>query len=423
MEAELKKRLFKITILFCVFIGIITCIFLVFDNRTPLQNSRLKQIVALNEIEQLAKMQNYDLMSEKVAKLQEDIKSETLIYNSNTRFLIIGGISILFLFVVFGYVYKAILCPFEKMKKFAQKLAQGDFDIPLNYERSNYFGEFTWAFDSMRREITKARACEKEAIDNNKIVIATLSHDIKTPIASIRAYAEGLEANLDTSIEKRYRYLAILIKKCDEVTRLTNDLFLHSVSDLDKLKISVEPIEIISLTENVIAQFLTDNSDIRYKKPNFTAMVLLDEKRFTQIIENIINNSRKYAKSKIDISIIKVENSLQEKSMLKVENPLQEKSMLNKESSILRNNSIPDKNISYIELHFRDYGEGIPDKDMPFIFEKFYRGSNVKEEQGSGLGLYIVKYITEQMQGKILLHNHVDGLEVIITFPIFLKNF
>ncbi len=380
----MKKRLFKITILFCVFIGIITCIFLVFDNKTQLQNMRLRQIVALNEIEQLAKLGKSDLMFEKISRLQEDMKNEKIIYNSNIRFLAMGGISSLFLFVVFGYIYKSILCPFEKMKEFAQKLAQGDFDIPLNYERSNYFGEFTWAFDSMRREITKARACEKEAIENNKTVIATLSHDIKTPIASIRAYAEGLEANLDTSVEKRYRYLAVLIKKCDEVTALTNDLFLHSVSDLDKLKIMVEPTEVVSLTENIIAQLLADNGDIRYKNPNFTVMVLLDEKRFAQIIENIINNSRKYAKTKMDIWIVKT--------------------------------------ASCIEFHFRDYGQGIPDKDMPFIFEKFYRGSNVKEEQGSGLGLYIVKYITEQMQGNILLHNHIDGLEVIITFPIFLKS-
>lgn len=384
MEDKLKKKLFKITILFCVFIGIITCIFLVFDNKTQLQNTRLKQIVALNEIEQLAKLEKSDLMFEKISTLQEDMKNEKIIYNSNIRSFAMGGISILFLFVVFGYIYKSILCPFEKMKEFAQKLAQGDFDIPLNYERSNYFGEFTWAFDSMRKEITKARACEKEAIENNKTVIATLSHDIKTPIASIRAYAEGLEANLDTSIEKRYRYLTVLMKKCDEVTALTNDLFLHSVSDLDKLKIMVEPTEVVSLTENIIAQFLADNGDIRYKKPNFAVMVLLDKKRFTQIIENIINNSRKYAKAKMDIWVV--------------------------------------KNASCIEFHFRDYGQGIPDKDMPFIFEKFYRGSNVKEEQGSGLGLYIVKYITEQMQGNILLHNHMDGLEVIITFPIFLKS-
>ena len=202
MEDKLKKRLLKITVLFCVLISIITCIFLGFDNKTQLQNSRLRQIVALNEIEQLAKLGKSDLMFEKISRLQEDIKSEKLVYNSNIRFLLMGGISILFLFVVFGYIYKGILSRFDKMKKFAQKLAQGNFDVPLNYERSNYFGEFTWAFDSMRREITKARACEKEAIDNNKTVIATLSHDIKTPIASIRAYAEGLEANLDTYYEK-----------------------------------------------------------------------------------------------------------------------------------------------------------------------------------------------------------------------------
>lgn len=89
--------------------------------------------------------------------------------------------------------------------------------MPLNYERSNYFGEFTWAFDSMRREITKARSCEREATENNKTVIATLSHDIKTPISSIRAYAEGLEANLDNTPENAqiiYQLLCVNVMKC-----------------------------------------------------------------------------------------------------------------------------------------------------------------------------------------------------------------
>ena len=133
-----------------------------------------------------------------------------------------------------------ILLPFDKMEIFAGKIAQGNFDFPLNFERSNYFGAFTWAFDSMRKEITKARSCEREAIENNKTVIATLSHDIKTPIASIRAYAEGLEANLDSTYEKRMKYLSILMRKCDEVSKLTNDLFLHSLADLDKLKIKMK---------------------------------------------------------------------------------------------------------------------------------------------------------------------------------------
>jgi len=375
----MKKRLLKISLFFCALICILISLFLIFDKQSKQEDMRLEQIVQLNEIEQLAKKNEYDLMITKIGRMQENLKNQQLVLNYNIRFLIVGGINILFIFVVFGYVYYAILLPFEKMKKFAQKVAQGNLDIPLAFERTNYFGEFTWAFDSMRREISKARACEKEAIDNNKTVIATLSHDIKTPIASIRAYAEGLEANLDTSIEKRYKYLSILMKKCDEVAKLTNDLFLHSLSDLDKLKITVKPMEIVSVMESVIEDLSVENSDIIYQKPHFTAMVALDKNRFTQLVENLINNARKYAKSKIYIEAV--------------------------------------KNAGYIEIHFRDYGDGIPDADMPFIFEKFYRGKNVKGEQGSGLGLYIVKYITEQMKGTILLHNCEDGLEVTVCFP------
>lgn len=88
----------------------------------------------------------------------------------------------MFLLIVSLYIYFAVLRPFDKLKGFAENIAQGNFDVPLKYERSNYFGKFTWAFDSMRNEITKSRQCEKEAVENNKTVIATLSHDIKTPI-------------------------------------------------------------------------------------------------------------------------------------------------------------------------------------------------------------------------------------------------
>ena len=69
-------------------------------------------------------------------------------------------------------------------------------------------------------------------------------------------------------------------------------------------------------------------------------------------------------------------------------------------------------------MHFRDYGNGIPDENMPFIFDKFYRGSNCGSEQGSGLGLYIVKYVTEKMGGTVTLNNHKNGLEAIVSLPL-----
>ena len=109
-------------------------------------------------------------------------------------------------------------------------------------------------------------------------------------------------------------------------------------------------------------------------------MISADKNRLTQIIENLINNSRKYAKTKIDIKLT--------------------------------------QNDDCVNLHFTDYGKGIPDKDMPFIFDKFYRGKNSESEQGSGLGLYIVKYLAEKMGGKVLLHNHTDSFEAVVSLPV-----
>lgn len=376
----MKQKLFSITMLFSICMILVTSILYTTERPLDTQDTSAEQILAINELVQLAKAGELEHMINKSAQLQTALRmTKVQEHTAHERFLMCG-VAIVFFVTVFGYVYAAILRPFDKMKRFAQDIAQGNFDVPLDYERSNYFGAFTWAFDSMRREITKARACEHEAIENNKTVIATLSHDIKTPIASIRAYAEALEANLDTTAEKREKYLSVLMKKCDEVSRLTDDLFLHSLADLDKLKISVEKVEICSFMELAAAELATERNDIRFHKPAFTAEVSADRNRLMQITENLINNARKYAKSQIDVFLT--------------------------------------QEIGTISIHFRDYGTGIPSEDLPFIFHQFYRGKNSNSEPGSGLGLYIVKYIVGQMHGEILLHNHADGLEAVVNLPL-----
>lgn len=376
----MKNKLICAAVMFAAVIIAITACFLISDRMVNPQDVKSEQIVAANELKQLIDSGQTDQAAEKAAKLQESLRKSEAGYHNDKRTVVMCGICIAFVLTVFGYVYFAILRPFDKMKGFAEKIAQGNFDVPLNYERSNYFGAFTWAFDSMRREITKSRACEREAIENNKTVIATLSHDIKTPISSIRAYAEGLEANMDGTLEKREKYLSVIMKKCDEVSRLTNDLFLHSLSDLDKLKINSERFELCKFIKNAVGEIAAEQNDVHFINSDFTAIVSADKNRLVQITENLINNARKYAKSDIDVSITQSDGN--------------------------------------VEIHFRDYGSGIPDEDMPFILDKFYRGKNCGNEQGSGLGLYIVKYIAEQMNGKVWLHNHVDGLEAIIRLPI-----
>lgn len=376
----MKGRLISLTALFSALIIAAACIVYFSEKQANSQDSISEQLVAINEIEQLVKTGEYEKLPQKTAELSENIRLSEAVSNVNVGIFIMCGICIIFCAVIFGYVYIAILRPFNKLKGFAEKISQGNFDIPLDYERSNYFGEFTWAFDSMRREINKARSCEREAVENNKTVIATLSHDIKTPVASIRAYAEGLEANLDATPEKREKYLGVIMKKCDEVSRLTNDLFLHSLSDLDKLKISPERFELCGFIENAANEIAAEHNDVHFRKPDFTAVVNADKNRLVQITENLIGNARKYAKTDIEVFITQSGGNVQ--------------------------------------IHFRDFGKGIPDEDMPFIFDKFYRGKNCGSEQGSGLGLYIVKYIMEQMDGEILLKNHNDGLEAIVSLPI-----
>ncbi len=375
----MKSKILGVTIIFSLAVILLSIWFYYSVKGIDVQDRKSDYIVALNEISMLNKNGNSRQAEEKIAALQEDMR---LLQEQESGVLFIPVIclvSVLFFVVAFGYIYLAILRPFDKMKEFAVKISAGDFNLPLLYQRANYFGEFTWAFDSMRKEITKARTCEKEAIDNNKTVIATLSHDIKTPIASIRAYAEGLGASMDTSYEKRERYVSVIVKKCDEVSRLTDDLFLHSISDLDKLQITPEKLEICSFLEEAVQEISASHGDVAFHKADFTAYVYADRNRLTQIAENIINNARKYAGSDMDVFLTREGGE--------------------------------------VALHFRDYGSGIPDKDMPFIFGKFYRGSNCGEEQGSGLGLYIVKYIAGKMDGSVTLINHRDGLEVVVTLP------
>ena len=378
----MKERVIKITVIFSVLLIIATVLLSFSKLMESPQDIRSEQILDTNEISELIKKGDIELAQEKLEIFQDNLRQSPVERSGGYSGAIMCALTIFFMAMVFLYVYINILRPFDKMKDFASEIAKGNFDVPLNYERSNYFGAFTWAFDSMRKEITRARTAEHEAIENNKTVIATLSHDIKTPITSIRAYAEGLEASLDKSPERRQRYLEVLMRKCDEVTELTNDLFLHSLSDMGKIEIKPESFELVAFMEQLVIELSAERGDVHFRKPDFNSIVSLDKKRISQIVENLINNSRKYAKTDITISMNKTGDS------------------------------------DDVQIHFLDKGTGIPDEDMPFIRDKFYRGKNAGDEGGSGLGLYIVDYIVRQSGGTLELINRNPGLEVIVTLPM-----
>lgn len=382
----MRKKLINVTIIFISIISIITFLSLRKNNIEENNLSKGRQLIYINEIRK--ELEEDNVKNENLTKAINNLEEEVSLFdnskNNNSYIFYEYIIIISFILIIFGYAYFAIVRPFEKMEKFAEEIGRGNFDIKVDYEKNNLFGAFTWAFDHMRREIIKARSCEREAIDNNKTVIATLSHDIKTPIASIRAYAEGLEAGLDYNIERRNKYINVIIRKCDEVTKLTNDLFLHSLSDLEMLKINTEEVEISELIKNSLKELIEEEKKVSIIGNMPKALLDVDVKRFNQVLENIINNSNKYAKgSKIEV-----------------------RAEINKDNYIIK---------------IKDFGEGIKDKDLPFIFNKFYRGENALEKQGSGLGLFIVKYIMNQLNGDVEVYNN-NGLEVKLILPLKFKS-
>ncbi len=383
----MNKKLIGIAVIYIVLI-VIMSLFIINRERTAKQENEtvMKNIgVTANEIKQSIASGNLEAAELATDKLASDYLTEgeeNVVHYSSFLALIVSIAGILTMLI---YIDISILRPFRELKDYAHAVSVGDMDKPLEMKRENYFGDFTWAFDNMRREIIKSRRAEKEAIENNKTVIATLSHDIKTPVSSIRAYAEAFEANMDSGAEKRQKYLSVIMEKCDEVTRLTNDLFIHSISEMSRLDIRLEKVELAGFIRNEVGKLFVDE-DIDMILPEEEAIYAeIDPKRLLQIFENLKNNSEKYAKTGIQIQLERCED-----------------------------NTSDNKNS--IRIHFRDYGPGIPEDEIPFITGKFYRGKNAGTENGSGLGLYIVKELMDKMGGKVMLLNKDPGLEVVLEF-------
>ena len=375
----MRKRVFLVFFVLSVLVIALTAgLYLTSSGKR--ETGKQENLVGINEVQKLLEDGDVKQASEKLSVLSDGIRQSEDGEKKDGRILLIGGVSLIGLLIAGAFIYVTVLRPLKKISKYTSEIARGNTDIPLTYDRGSEVGEFSWAFDSMRKELNKARASEKEAIENNKTVIATLSHDIKTPITSIRAYAEGLEANMDSSPEKRAQYLQTIMKKSDEVSKVTDDLLLHSLSDMNRLKVEKKDFEVSSFVESAVRDLDPDGKEITFISKGVTAVVSADPDRLLQCVENLITNSRKYAGTKISVTIEKTENT--------------------------------------VSILISDSGKGIPDEDMPFIFDKFYRGHNHGSQPGSGLGLYIVKYLMTQMDGDIELKNTADGLSAKLILPV-----
>ena len=279
--------------------------------------------------------------------------------------LVVGAYQALFLaaFIFYTRYYKKrVIDPFVQLKDFAKNVARGDLDTPLKMDKHGTFGAFTESFDLLREELKTARENEREADRRKKELVATISHDIKTPVAAIKATVELMQ--IRDYDDKTKHQLQEMLNKTEEITVLVNDMFHSTLQELQALKVSVT-----EFSSTTLAQ-LIQSAD--YKKMiegvSIPDCVLIgDTVRLGQVFDNIIGNSYKYANTKIEVTA-----SFDGRVLI---------------------------------VAFRDFGTGVDNEELPLLFGKFYRGKGTSGVNGYGLGLYIAKHLLQEMGGNIQLSN------------------
>lgn len=273
------------------------------------------------------------------------------------------------------YLYHTIYKPFQKLKKFARLIALGNLEIPLEMDKNNFFGAFTESFDIMREELKMAKHKENLANISKRELIASLSHDIKTPISSIKAVGELLFAIVED--QKCRKKVTVIIEKAEQIDRLITDMFNSTLEELGELKVTNT--EQYSGVLYELIQ-IADYQSLATSAPIPECIVSVDMLRLGQVLNNIFANSYKYANTKIDVLSRITEN--------------------------------------HLEIDIADYGNGISDDELPLLLNKFYRGSNVGGKSGAGLGLFISKYLMEKQGGDIQCYNSQHGFLVKLILPL-----
>ena len=278
----------------------------------------------------------------------------------------VTAVQLIVILSYFFYLRTNITKPFNSMNDFASRIAEGDLDVPLYIDKKRVFGSFTEAFDIMRTELKKARNAEKKANDDKKEIVAKLSHDIKTPIASIKSTSEiGYELSKDEKIKD---YFNLINVKSDQITLLVDNLFNSSVNDITEISVEPSPYD-----SSILTKMLRSSDHLgragEFEVPSCT--IFADKVRLQQSLDNIFMNSYKYADTNISVSVIKEDD--------------------------------------FLRIKIKDSGPGVREDELPLLKNKYERGENSKDKDGAGLGLYLTNYFMEHMQGKLILENEDDG--------------
>ena len=287
--------------------------------------------------------------------------------------------------------------PIDNICEMAHRAAGLDFSLPCTITSKDEFGELADNLNKMSENLQEALEKlekanirlekdvqqERKLLRERKELTDRLSHEMKTPIGVIRAYAEGIQDETDE--KKRQRYSEIIISETERMGMLIETLLDLSALENGAVSLAPERFDFIEFVETIAGRLLIDmpetDFELQYELPEHKVFVYTDKQRMEQVIDNLIINAKKNVSPK----------------------------------GILRLSLIEQDNM----LHFSIYNQGasIPAEKLPKIWDKFYRDKNAKYN-GSGLGLAIVAQILSMQDLEYGAENLTDGIRFFFSIPI-----
>lgn len=295
--------------------------------------------------------------------------------------VILGVMAVLIIFVMI-YVKSAILAPFERLTDVPYELSKGNLTVPVKETKSRYFGRFVWGVDMLREHIEQQKERELQLQRDKKMLLLSLSHDIKTPLSAIKLYAKALSDGLYENREKQLETAGSINTKADEIESYVSQIITASKEDFLSFDVNMGEFY-LSMLVNRIKEYYTEKLFLigtDFSVSDYTDCILNgDFDRSVEVVQNVMENAVKYGDG------------------------------------------------NHIALHFSEEDEcalitvcnsgcTLADTDLPHIFDSFWRGANAENIAGSGLGLYISRKLMRKMSGEIFAEIQDCSMHVTMVF-------
>lgn len=289
--------------------------------------------------------------------------------SSRTAIAVNCVILILFLFVLglLCYIRRHILLPFGRLNSVPQELARGNLAVEIPEEKSRFFGRFMWGVNLLRESIEDSRKKEITMQRDKKLLLLSLSHDIKTPLSAIKLNAKALAKGLYKDEEKRRAAAESIDSRADEIEHFVSEISKAASDDFMQFEVQRGEAFLSQVIEKLHARYApqVSVSGTLFEIGEYHDCLLsCDPDRLGECLQNLIENAIKYGDGKrIALHFDKMDGC----ELITVSNT----------------------------------GCTLDRKELPEIFESFHRGSNARSVQGNGLGLFICKRLMSLMGGEV----------------------